>query len=466
MIRRIATARDAAFLVLALALAAPGSAGLAAQAPAPDAASGAYALTNARVVVSPDRILESATVVVRDGRIEGVGAGIAAPRDARVLDLRGLTVYPGLIDAAATPPRAAQGAGDSNLAPGRRAYEVVELAESAREAWRAAGVTMLGLAHIGGTDLRREPGAQYRIAQEDEPLLPGHTSVLNLGAGPLERLVLPGVGGVQVGFGTRTVHAYPVTLMGSIAFVHQAFLDAAHQRRLRRARGADPVFRPEVEALEAAAAGEQQVWFTVWQENNLRRAIELAEELELDYLLLGVQEGFRLADRIAQTGRPVLVSLAHPSATQATGRAYALDVFGAGGGFPDPAAVDAAAEQAFRGNAAALVRAGVPVALTSYGLDGAEAFRAAVLEAVRAGLPPAEALRALTVTPARILGLADRVGTVERGKLANLVVVDGDLFAADASVRHVFVEGHLHEVSHSTSGRPADAGTGLRGRSR
>jgi hypothetical protein len=450
-------------LALAATLVLCGAGALEAQAPPP----GSYVLTNARVVVSPERTLEGATVVVRDGRIAAVGEGLAAPGDARILDLRGLTIYPGLIDAASTanrPPAPATDApGASNLAPGRRALDGLELPDAARDAWRAAGVTTLGLAYAGGTDLRRAPGPQYRIEQEAQPLLPGHTSLVSLGAGPLEQLVVRAPGAVQVGFGTRTVHQYPVTLMGSIAFVHQAFLDAAHQRRLRagNVRGAEPVFRPEVEPLEAAAGGDQQVWFTAWQENNIKRAIGLGEELGLDYALLGAQEGFRVVDRIARTGRPVLVSLAYPPPQRATGRSYALDVFGASGAFGSPEQVDAATARAFRGNAAALVAAGVPVALTSYGLEGPEQFRAAVLEAVQAGLPTSEALRALTVTPARILGLADRIGTVEAGKAANLLVVDGDLFAAGASIRHVFVDGRLFDVTTPAAGRRAERETDL-----
>lgn len=452
-----AAGRTATAVAIALASLPNGSAALQAG-PVPvqgRAVEASYVLTNARVVVSPDRVIEGASIVIRDGRITEVGERVNVPADIRVLDLSGLTVYPGFVDAASSAFRtgARPGSGDSNLAPGRRAIDAAEMPEGRRNAWRAAGVTTAALAFAGGSDLDRGPGPQYRIMQEGQPLLPGLASTVNLGSGPLSGFVLQPSAAVQVGFGTRAIHEYPVTLMGSIAYVHQAFLDAAYQQRLRASGRAasQPVFRPEVVALERAAAGEQQVWFTVWQENNLLRAIDLAEELGLDYALLGAQEGFRITERIARTGRPVLLSLSHPAPDAATGRSFALDVFGGGGHSPDAEAVDAAAAEAFRGNAAALVAAGVPVALTSYEIESAEHFRAAVIDAVRAGLPVREALRALTVTPAQILGLDDRLGTIEAGKVANLVVVDGDFFTPEATVRQVFVQGALHDMNGAAS---------------
>jgi imidazolonepropionase-like amidohydrolase len=98
-----------------------------------------------------------------------------------------------------------------------------------------------------------------------------------------------------------------------------------------------------------------------------------------------------------------------------------------------------------RGNAAALLRAGIPVALASYGGESGATFRDRIRLAIQAGLSADDALRAATVTPATLLGISAAVGTIEPGKLANLVVVSGnDLFAAGTPIRHVFVEGRLH----------------------
>src|SRR5262249_53173622 len=98
-----------------------------------------------------------------------------------------------------------------------------------------------------------------------------------------------------------------------------------------------------------------------------------------------------------------------------------------------------------RGNAAALVKAGVPVAFASFGGESGATFRDRVRLSIEAGLSPDEALKAATVTPASVLGVSAAVGTVEVGKLANLVVVTGnDLFAAGNPIKHVFIEGRLY----------------------
>src|SRR5688500_9130535 len=95
---------------------------------------------------------------------------------------------------------------------------------------------------------------------------------------------------------------------------------------------------------------------------------------------------------------------------------------------------DTAAAVALRGNAAALFKAGIPIALTSYGLDRPRDFRDRIIASITAGLPADEALRALTVTPARALGLDRVLGTIETGKLANLVVTNGDLFSRSTRI--------------------------------
>jgi hypothetical protein len=99
-----------------------------------------------------------------------------------------------------------------------------------------------------------------------------------------------------------------------------------------------------------------------------------------------------------------------------------------------------------RGNAGVLARAGVQIALSSYGMSSAARLREHAGAAIAAGLGPDEALRALTVTPARLLGIESVAGTIETGKIANLVVVRGDIFDPDAPIRDVFLEGVRYEI--------------------
>jgi imidazolonepropionase-like amidohydrolase len=96
-------------------------------------------------------------------------------------------------------------------------------------------------------------------------------------------------------------------------------------------------------------------------------------------------------------------------------------------------------------NAAALAKAGIPVALASYGGESGSTFRDRIRATIEAGMSPDDALKATTVTPAAVLGVTAAVGTIEVGKLANLIVVSGnDLFAATNPIKHVFIEGRLY----------------------
>jgi imidazolonepropionase-like amidohydrolase len=419
-----------------------------------------YALTNARIVVSPGRVIEQGTVVLRDGRIVAVGANVEAPAGALPLDMTGMTIYPGLIDAASStglppatraggrgpggggPPAAFQQARQAEaegpppeVRPDQPAADVWNPTADELAALRDIGVTTLGLAFEGG-------------------IFPGRTSAVSVGeaAAPLRTPVA-----LQVQLGRRR-GGYPSTLMGAYAFIEQAFLDAQHALRVEQAfqRNAASAPRPAYDAQAAALApavsGSLPVWYHASAERDLQRVIALAERTGVqDYVLVGAQEGFRALDDLKAAGRPVIVSLDWPQADALTGRAYELNVAPVAGENRADAEADSAALRSLRGNAGALANAGITIALTGHGLDSPAGLRDHILGAVEAGLPPDAALRALTVTPARLLGLESITGTVETGKLANLVVVEGDLFARTGRIRHVFVEGQHHEVREAAA---------------
>lgn len=436
----------AAAVSLALLLPAGGGGDLAAQV---GGVEGVQAFTNARIIVSPERTIERGTVLIRGSRIAAVGPDVAVPEGAVVINLEGRTIHAGLMDLAFTG-----GVGGADLVPGRptpsrSALDVYDFPELVRSAWRGLGFTVVGLAFGGPTDPSWGPGPQYRVGDGDDPLMPGRISVVNLGSGSLESELLRVDVAVQVGAGTRKVHEYPVTGMGSDAFVRQVFLDAGSGGPSPHASPPLRAPRPrewmaELEFLGAAARGEQPVWLSARHENALVRALSLGADLGLDLVLLGAQEAWRVLDLVVASGRPVIASLAFPEPAHATGRNFDLGIFGSEGRFDSPTAVDARIARDLRQNPARLRSAGVNLALSSYGLDSAADVSRALMEVVEAGLPPAEALRALTTAPASILGLTEELGTVEVGKLANLVILRGDPFTSTAAIEFVLVRGERH----------------------
>ncbi len=424
-----------------------------------------YVLTNARIVVAPGRVIERGTIVIRDGRITAVGERAQAPAGALSLDMSGLTVYPGLIDAASTigMPAAAQGGGrfggggggpnagsdepPTETAAWRHAAEVFAPGEEDVANARRAGFTTLGLTFQSG-------------------IFPGQTSVIStLDRAPSETVLRSPVA-LQTFFG-RKRGAYPGTLMGAIAYIKQSFYDARHQAAVEAAFARDPSAAPRPEydaehaALQPAAANRQPIWFQASTRREFQRVADLAEELGLtNYAFLGGQEAYQIAADLKAAGKPVLVSLDYPRVDQVTGRSFEMHVAPPEGEDSAKIAADSAVARQLRGNAAALAAAGVPFALTGRGLSGPSQFHERIRGAIAAGLSADDALRALTVTPASLLGLDDVLGTVEAGKYANLVVVEGDLFAENAKIRHVFVEGERFDPPPPESRPQRRAGAG------
>lgn len=429
-----------------------------------------YALTNVRVVTAPGRVIERGTVVVRDGRITAVGANVQIPAGVVRMDLAGHSVYPGLIDAATSiglpspgralpePPdptaaagrggraggggagfgRGGQPLGRSNAPPPPVVLPEVDATAEAADmfaptadelkAFRAGGVTTVGLVFNGG-------------------IFPGRVGAALTGTHDNSRLGLRTSVGQNVSFGTRR-DGYPGTLIGSIAYIKQSYLDAQYESRLDKAfkagtPGARPSNDPLRRALMAAATNEMPSWFVASQERAIGRVAEIATELQLrNPVVVGAQEGWRSIAELKRIGATAVVSTEFPNPANVTGRMFKQVGMGLSG---DSLPVTAADSMEVRANAGALARAGVPVAFSSFGGQSGTTFRDRIRMAIGAGMAPDDALRAATVTPAALLGVTAAVGTIEVGKLANLVVVTGnDLFASGNPIKHVFVEGRLY----------------------
>jgi imidazolonepropionase-like amidohydrolase len=183
------------------------------------------------------------------------------------------------------------------------------------------------------------------------------------------------------------------------------------------------------------------------REVEIERMLALSKELKLNAVLYGGHEAWRAADLLKQSGTPVLIGLKYPE--RAPDSDPALD---------EPLRVLELREKA-PSAAGALAKAGVKFAFYSGGLNTKNEIMRAVRMAIDAGLDPAAALRGLTLSAAEIYNVSDRVGSIEKGKIANLVITDSDLFAEKTKVKYVFVDG----VKFEPPDVPASATPGGRG---
>lgn len=399
-----------------------------------------FAISGARIVTGPDSTIESGTVVLRDGLIDAVGAAGEVPPDAHRIDGVGLTVYPGLIDLGNTqlaeeaplqPPQDVRTLAELEswkrlqyLRPHARAADVVTRAHPILTAWAAAGITsVLAL-----------PSGQVIAGQSAlvDASAPDVQSPIGNVVNPRGRArVMKTPVALHVSFPVRQHSgglAYPASLMGVVAFVRQAFLDARHDA-FQAARPGGRLYDPALEAMQEALGRTLPVAFEANTAQEILRALRMARELELDPIVTGGREAGDVAADLRTQGARVIYSLNYPSR---------------------PCALAPGADEPLRrlrsrvlapSVPARLAQAGVLFAFASAGLSDPEQFIENAGKAVKAGLPRDEAVRALTIGAAAIAGEQDRLGTIEKGKIANLVVTRGDLFDDTMAVACVFVHG-------------------------
>ncbi len=399
-----------------------------------------FAIRGAKVVTVSGAALENATVVISRGIITAVGKEASIPAEAWVIDGKGLTVYPGLFDSftdvgiPAAPPAGAEGPRRPQEAargpedrpgstPWRSAADEVSLSDKRIETWRSAGFTTVVSAPKGG-------------------FFPGQAAVLDLAGERAGDLVVESPVAIPLSLqpseGFRG--GFPNSIMGVLAYVHQVWLDTEWSAKAQAIYEKNPrgVERPRYDHTEAALAEalEDRALVLIPANNSiqLRRALELFDRWHVTGAIYGGQMAYEAAPEIAAKKLPVMVNLKWPEAEKDA----------------DPEDKPTLRTLRFRDRApsspAALAKAGVKFAFYSGGITTPKDIVKAAKKSIDAGLAPDAALRALTLSPAEIFGVADRLGSIENGKIANLVVADGDIFEEKTKIKMVFVDGHRFEI--------------------
>src|SRR6266481_5985004 len=400
-----------------------------------------FAIRGAKVVPVSGPPVENATIVISLGLIAAVGKDIAIPPEAWVIEGKGLIVYPGLFDSftdvGITAVLSASSEGSPHGAqerargpedrpastPWRSAADDVSLSDKRIETWRSGGFTTVLSAPKGG-------------------IFPGQAAVLDLAGERAGDLVVKSPVAIPVAFQTSRGFGggFPSSIMGELAYVHQVWLDTDWSTKAQATYEKNPrsVARPRYDRTEAALADalEDHALVLIPANNSiqLRRALELVDRWHVNGAIYGGQMAYEVAPEIAAKKLPVIVNLKWPEAEKDA----------------DPEDKASLRTLQFRDRApsspAALAKSGVKFAFYSGGITAPKDALKAAKRSIDAGLAPDGALRALTLSPAEIFGVADRLGSIENGKIANLVVTDGDLFDEKTKIKMVFVDGRKSEV--------------------
>jgi imidazolonepropionase-like amidohydrolase len=419
-----------------------------------------FAIQGARIVPVSGPVIENGTVVVRDGVIAAVGANATNPPGAQTIAGKGLTVYPGLIDMGSTAgldmpavPRAENPQttedvervkADYLLRAQLRAADHVNPAAPSLARVAAAGITSV-LATPSGDAIRGQSALVNTALPPDEPQI-GAVADERKGA-----MVVRAPVALHVTFSERPAGgaAYPNSLMGVIAFVRQSFLDAQHYQQRAGAAGRAP-YDPALEAIQPALARRQPVAFRGQSAREIQRALDMAKSFKLDPIITDGLEADQVAGDLKAASARVIVSLNFPTRPQTLA----------------PDADESLRTLRTRANApkvpAALQKASIAFAFESAGLSDPKDFVKNAAKAVKAGLSPDAAVRALTINAATIAGAGARLGSLEKGKIANIIVTDGDLFAEKTAIKHVFVDGRPVRIEEPAAEKRPGRPSGLR----
>lgn len=379
-----------------------------------------YVIRNATVFPVVGARIQNGTIVVRDGRIAAVGANVDAPAGATVIDAQGLFVYPGFIDSGTQ-----LGLTEIGSVPG---------ADDTREVGdiHAQNVSLTAVnPHSELIPVTRVNGVTTVITSAGGGLVSGQASLIDLaGWTPAEMgvkrqaamvinypAVPSGVG--RFGFEFRPQRAEADLTRERDRRVREIY-EVLHSARAygdARERGATGPADHLNAALVPVVRGELPVLFDVESADQIRGALALSDTFGLKPILRGAREAWLLADTLAARDIPVIVgpTTAQPGASDPYDMIYA--------------------------NPGVLARAGVRIAFQTSDASNARNLPYNVALAMAYGLDPDEALRSITINPARIWGVDDQYGSIEVGKVANLVVTDGDPLDVRTKIRHVFIRG-------------------------
>ncbi|MFP5261694.1 MAG: amidohydrolase family protein [Blastocatellia bacterium] len=385
-----------------------------------------YAIRNARIVTVTGPVIENGTVVVSNGKITAVGAAVSAPAGAKVIDASGLSVYPGMIDSGTeiglTEIASVAGTVDTAEIGDNNANIHVDVAlrpdNSHIPVTRVNGITTVLTEPRGGT-------------------IAGQSALINLDGWVPRDMILKspaamhinwpgnlGRGGDFGGFGQqRSISEVRREQERQVESVRKIMRDAKAYADAKEARSRDASLPKQdvdlkLEALIPVVRGQMPVVISANTERDIKNAIAFADEMKIKMILSGGVEAYKVADQLRAKNIPVIV----------------------GPVLRMPNREDDPYDAAFA-NAGLLSKAGVKIAFQT--LDAAHVrdlpYHAGMAAAF--GLPKEEALKSLTIYPAEIWGVADRIGSIEQGKVANLIVTDGDPLEILTQVRYLFING-------------------------
>ncbi len=398
-----------------------------------------YALTHAKIFTLAGNTIEDGTVVLRDGKIAAVGATVEVPPGAQVIDAKGLQAYPGIFDSITQMGLREIGAVSAtvdstetgNYNPDVVAATAVSPSSEHIPVTRAAGITeVLAVPGSGGFD----SGGSSNV-------IGGQASAIHLSGWAIDEMLIKKSAAMVLHWPEIETQTFD---FATFSRKEKPYSEAKQEYDkqvneltdwLERARHYSQVMEKsspakydrdlKLEALVPVVRGKLPVLVFADRSREIRNAVEFCDKQKLRMILAGGAEAYKVKDLLRSKGVPVIL---RPMLTLPPDE-------------DDP--YDRLLSQP-----AELAAAGVRFAIASFDNSFARRLGQNAANAVAHGLPYEEALKAVTIYPARILGLDDQIGTIEQGKLANIIVTNGDPLELTTDVKYLFIRGQLTSLDN------------------
>lgn len=397
------------------------------------AAPASYAIKGGKVFTLAGPAIENGTVLIRDGKIAAVGAGIAIPQDAQVIDATGLEVYPGMFDPVTQ-------IGLNEVSAVSATVDVSELGDYNPELVAATAVNPAS-AHIavtranGITEVIAAPGTTGFDLQSGG-LIAGQASAFNLAGWTMDEMQInrsvamvinwPSIQTRTFDFATFSIKEKPyadvkkeydkaVNTLGD-------WMDRARHYAQAKEKGSPTLYERDLklEALVPVVEGKLPVLVVADEARDIRNAVDFCTKQNLRMILGSGAEAWKVKELLKEKKIPVVLA--------PTNRL--------------PEQEDTPYDKPYT-EPSELFAAGIPIAFSSFGTAFSRRLPQYAGTAVAYGLPHDEALKAVMLNAAQMFGLADQLGTLETGKIANVIVTSGDPLELQTQVRYLFIKGQL-----------------------
>ncbi len=380
-----------------------------------------FALKNVKIIVNSKKVIENGAIVIKEGKIEKVGENIKIPEEAYTIDYSGKWVYPGFIEPYFVYKEKATPSQIQKINPEKDIIDIISFDEKLIKKYRENGFTSC-------------------VFLPGEGIFRGKSALFSLKEGNLEERLIKKDIFQNVAFDYyKDGKGYPNSFMGTISLIRQTFYDAIWHRKIwdyykKNKNIPKPVFIKSLEALYDVLDKKQKIVFEIEDDIDIYRVLKIKKEFDLDVVIKGSSYEYRQIEVLKSEKLPLIIPLNFPQFDFET---------------PEEA-IDISLEELMHWEHAPftpkkLWENNVDFSFTTYGTKDLNEFFKNLKDAIRRGLPQNYALQALTENPAKLVGVYDILGSIEKGKFAHLIITDGNIFE-DGKIYEVWIEDKIYKI--------------------